>query len=100
MVLERAEIAVLPGKMDEFLAMFREKALPLASQYTGCLSFKAMRGVEHPDHVMFLAEWTSIEAHLESRMEPAHCAFRELVLPWVDHPIGTVHYETIGEVTP
>lgn len=95
MVLERAEIAILPGMMDEFLAMFREQALPLCQQYTGCLSFKAMRGVEHPDHVMFLAEWTSIEAHIASRSEPAHVRFRELVLPYVDHPIGTVHYEQI-----
>ena len=97
MVVERAEIAIKPGMMAEFLTMFREQAMPLAEHYTGCLSFRALRGVEHPDHVMFLAEWTSIEAHLASRPEPAHVEFRNLVLPYVDHPIGTEHYEEIRE---
>jgi quinol monooxygenase YgiN len=95
MVLERAEIAIKPGVMEEFLEAFRVQALPLTATFTGCLSFRAFKGVEHPDHVMLLAEWTSLEAHLASHPEPAHARFREIVLPYVDHPIGTVHFEPI-----
>ncbi len=73
MVTERAEIYIQPGKMEAFLVEFRAKALPLTETFTGCLSFKALRCEEHPDRVMFLAEWESIEAHLASRQEADPC---------------------------
>lgn len=95
MVLERAEIIIQPGRMEEFLAMFRAEALPLTATFTGCLSFRALRGVEDADNVMFLAEWESIEAHLESRQEPAHARFRELVVPWTAGAKTTVHFSDI-----
>ena len=71
MVLERAEIFIQPGRMDEFLAFFKTTVLPLTREFTGLISFRALRGVEDVDSVMFLAEWESIEAHLASRPEPA-----------------------------
>lgn len=95
MVLERAEIVIKQGLMAEFLEVFRAEALPLTEQFTGCLSFRALRGVEEPDNVMFLAEWESVEAHLASRPEPAHAKFREVVGPFVSRPVGTVHFEPI-----
>ena len=41
---------------------------------------------------MFLAEWVSIEAHQESRMEPAHVEFREMLLPYAAGARPTVHF--------
>ena len=95
MVLERAEIFIKPGMMDAFLEVFRGEALPLTQTFTGIISFKAMRGVEEPESVMFLAEWPSIEVHLESRPEPAHAKFRELVMPFVDKAKVTTHYQPV-----
>jgi quinol monooxygenase YgiN len=95
MVLERAEIAIKEGLMEEFLEVFRTRALPLAATFTGCLSFKALRGVEHPDSIMFLAEWVSVEAHLASRVEPTHAEFRNLVLPYTAGSKGTVHFAPV-----
>lgn len=95
MVLERAEIFIQPGRMEEFLTMFRAEALPLTRTFTGCLSFRTMRGVEDADSVTFLAEWESIEAHLESRQEETHERFRELVLPWISGSKPTVHFVDI-----
>ncbi len=95
MVLERAEIVIKAGMMDEFLKVFRAEALPLTGQFTGCLSFQALRGVEDANNVMFLAEWESVEAHLASRPEPAHEKFRQVVGPFVERPVGTVHFEPI-----
>jgi quinol monooxygenase YgiN len=82
MILERAEVIIKPGMMEEFLAVLKAKALPLTAEFTGCLSFRALRGVEDADSVMLLAEWESIEAHLASRPEPAHAEFRQIVLPY------------------
>ena len=95
MVLERAEIFIKEGMMDAFLEVLNGEAIPLCSKYTGIISFRALRGVEEPNSVMFLAEWQSIEAHLVSRPEPAHAKFRELVLPFVDNAKVTTHYEPV-----
>jgi quinol monooxygenase YgiN len=95
MILERAEIIIKEGLMKEFLSVLRDQALPLTSQFTGCLSFKALKGVEDVDSVMLLAEWESIEAHLASRPEPAHEEFRQLVLPYTAGAKPTVHFEPV-----
>jgi quinol monooxygenase YgiN len=95
MVLERAEIFIQEGRMEEFLDVFKAKALPLTAQYTGLLSFRALRGVEDENSVMFLAEWESIEAHLASRPEPAHEQFRQIVVPFTAGAKPTVHFEPV-----
>jgi quinol monooxygenase YgiN len=88
MILERAEVIIKPGMMEEFLAV-------LTAEFTGCLSFRALRGVEDADSVMLLAEWESIEAHLASRPEPAHAEFRQIVLPYTAGAKQTVHFADI-----
>jgi quinol monooxygenase YgiN len=95
MVLERAEISIKDGMMDEFLEVLRTHALPLTATFTGCLGFQALRGVEDPNAVMFLARWESVEAHLASRPEPAHAKFRELVLPYTSGAKPTVHFAPV-----
>jgi quinol monooxygenase YgiN len=95
MVLERAEIQIKPGMMAEFLEEFRAKALPLTRTFSGIISFRAFQGVEHPDSVMFLAEWETVEAHLASRVEADHEEFRSVVLPYVCGSKQTVHFAPI-----
>lgn len=95
MVLERAEVIIKDGKMDEFLEVFVRKALPLTAKFTGLISFKALRGVEDVDSVMFLAEWESVEAHLASRPEPAHEAFRQIVVPYTAGAKQAVHFAPV-----
>ena len=100
MVLERAEITIKPGMMEQFLEVLAEQAIPLTQTFTGIISFTALRGEEDADNVMFLAEWQSIEAHLESRPEPAHARFREIVLPYVAGAKTTVHFHPVKSVRP
>ena len=95
MVVERAEVFIQEGRMEEFLEVLRTKALPLTAQFTGLISFRALRGVEDVNSVMFLAEWQSIEAHLASRPEPAHEEFRSHVLPFTAGAKPTVHFEPV-----
>ena len=100
MVLERAEIVIKDGMMEEFLGVLAEKALPLTETFTGILSFAALRGVEDANNVMFLAYWESIEAHLASRPEPSHAEFRSHVLPYVASAKTTVHFDPVGGTRP
>ncbi len=95
MVLERAEIFIADGRMEEFLEVLRSTAIPLAEQFTGLISFRALRGMEDANSVMFLAEWESVEAHLASRPEHAHAEFRRHVLPFVVGSKPTVHFDPV-----
>jgi quinol monooxygenase YgiN len=95
MVLERAEVFIKEGLMDEFLEVLRTKAIPLTADFTGIISFRALRGVEDANSVMFLAEWESVEAHLASRPEPAHAKFRECVRPYTNGAKPTVHFDPV-----
>jgi quinol monooxygenase YgiN len=95
MVLERAEVIIKDGMMDEFLEVLTSRAIPLTATFTGIISFKALRGVEDVNSVMFLAEWESIEAHLASRPEPAHAEFRSIVLPYTAGAKTTVHFTPV-----
>jgi quinol monooxygenase YgiN len=99
-ILERAEITIKPGRMEEFLEVMVDQAIPLTRTFTGIISFTALRGEEDADNVMFLAEWQSIEAHLASRPEPAHARFREIVLPYVAVARTTVHFHPVKTVRP
>lgn len=91
-VLERAEIHIKEDLVADAVRLLRTRGLALTRQYTGCRSFKVMQCVEHPDRIMFLAEWDSIEAHQESRHEPAHVEFREMLLPYAAGAVPTVHF--------
>lgn len=95
MVLERAEVIIKEGMMEEFLDRFIERALPLTSSFTGLLSFKTFLGVEDSNSVMLLAEWESIEAHLASQPEPAHAEFRSIVVPFTSGAKQTVHFSPL-----
>ncbi len=95
MVLERAEVFIQEGRMDEFVEVLSARAIPLTAQFTGLVSFRALRGVEDANSVMFLAEWQSIEAHLASRPEPAHEEFRQVVKPFITGAKQTVHFEPV-----
>ena len=92
MVLERAEVIIKEGMMEEFLDVLTTRAIPLTATFTGIISFRALRGVADENSVMFLAEWESIEAHLASRSEPAHAEFRGIVVPYTSGAKQTVHF--------
>lgn len=92
MVLERAEVIIKDGLMDDFLDILVNQAIPLTERFTGLISFSALRGLEDANSVMFLAEWESVEAHLASRPEPAHAEFRRIVLPYAAGAKQTVHF--------
>ena len=95
MILERAEVMIKEGMMDEFLEVLVDHAIPLTATFTGIISFKALRGVEDAHSVMFLAEWESIEAHIASRPEPAHVEFRSIVVPYTAGAKQTVHFAPV-----
>jgi heme-degrading monooxygenase HmoA len=95
MVVERAEVLIKEGMMEEFIEVLVSRALPLTQQFTGLISFTALRGVEDASSVMFLAEWESVEAHFASRPEPSHAEFRSVILRYTTGAKPTVHFAPV-----
>lgn len=97
MVMERVEVIVKDGLMDEFLEVLVSHALPLTKKFEGLVSFQALRGVEDVNSVMFLATWESIEARHASRPKPSLAEFRRILLPYTAGAKQAVHFLPIGE---
>ena len=64
-VLEVADIAVQPGREEEFLGAYRSVRDELSGT-PGCRSVRMTRGVESPARFVLLVEWDSVAAHEEN----------------------------------
>jgi quinol monooxygenase YgiN len=62
MVLEVAEIEVVPGEEDRFVAAYQD-VRPTLRETPGCRSVRMTRGVESPSRFVLLVEWESVDAH-------------------------------------
>jgi heme-degrading monooxygenase HmoA len=65
MVLEVGEIAIVPGREDDFVAAYRGVRDVLAGT-PGCRSVRMTRGIESPTRFVLLVEWDDVAAHEEN----------------------------------
>jgi heme-degrading monooxygenase HmoA len=82
MVLEIAQIDVIPGQEQDFAAAYATARAGLAGT-PGCRSVRMTRGVESPSRFVLLVEWDSVEAHLENfRATDRFTAWRAAIGPY------------------
>ena len=91
MILELAEIDILPGQETAF-----EDVVQAASAFflgsPGCLGFKAVRSIEHPHRFRLLVRWESVEHHMDGfRNSDAFVAWRKLAAPCFAKPPRVEH---------
>jgi len=90
-VLEVADIAVQPGREEEFLAAYRSVRDVLAGT-PGCRSVRMTRGVESPARFVLLVEWDSLAAHEEEfRGTGRFTAWRAAIGPFFARPPHVEH---------
>lgn len=95
MVLEVADIAVVPGAEDDFVAAFRGVRDVLAGT-PGCRSVRMTRGVESPARFVLLVEWDSVQAHEENfRASDRFAQWRGALGPHFAGPPRVEHFEDI-----
>lgn len=95
MVLEVADIAVVPGAEDDFVAAFRGVRDVLAGT-PGCRSVRMTRGVESPARFVLLVEWDSVQAHEENfRATDRFAQWRGALGPHFADPPRVEHFEDI-----
>ncbi|MDP9117346.1 MAG: antibiotic biosynthesis monooxygenase [Actinomycetota bacterium] len=64
MVLEIADIQVIPGSEGDFEMAYRGAREILAST-PGCRSVRMTAGIETPSRFVLMVEWDSVQAHEE-----------------------------------
>jgi len=98
-VLERAIMAIQPGKEAEF-----EQALIAAREVIGesrgFRSLSVVRCIEEPSSYMLLIEWDRLEDHTEGfRNSALFARWRELIGPYFSAAPDVQHYAPIGETS-
>jgi heme-degrading monooxygenase HmoA len=96
MVLEIADIAVLPGTDEEFADAVRE-GIRYVSDTPGFRSARLTKGIETPGRFVLLIEWDSVEAHTVGFRESENFGrWRECIGPFLS---GDPRVEHCDEVT-
>jgi quinol monooxygenase YgiN len=96
MIMECAEIDVLPGHQAQFEAAV-QAAAPQFRSAKGCHSMALHRVIEKPGTYRLMVEWTSVEAHMvDFRQSPAFQQWRRLASPHFANPPRVDHIEVAG----
>lgn len=95
MVLEIADIAVLPGAEDRFVTAYRE-ALAFITKTPGFRTARMTRGIESPGRFVLLIEWDTLEAHTVAfRQSENFGRWRALIGPYLDGPPRVEHFDDV-----
>lgn len=99
MILEVAQLDVIPGQEPAFEAAFAE-AQAIISSMRGYVSHELQRCVEQANRYMLLVRWQMLEDHTVGfRQSPQYQQWRKLLHHFYD-PFPTVlHYEPVFEDT-
>jgi heme-degrading monooxygenase HmoA len=93
MLLERSEITVNAGMEEGFLAVLKEKIVPILVETPGVNYVTFGRGLENPDKFIILVDWTDMDAHTAFTKGSTYAPFRAL---FAGFPKGGVmeHFNT------
>jgi heme-degrading monooxygenase HmoA len=95
MVLEVADITVLPGTQEEFSAAVRE-GIRYVSDTPGFRNARLTRGIESPGRFVLLIEWDSVEAHTVGFRESENFRrWRGLIGPFLDGEPRVEHFDEV-----
>lgn len=95
MILELAEIDVLPGKEAAFEEAVKQ-ATPLFLGSSGCIGMKVARSIEHPHRFRLLVRWETVDDHMVGfRNSEAFLEWRRLVGPCFAKPPRVEHMSFI-----
>lgn len=96
MVLEVADIDVVAGDQEAFVAAFLGVRAVLA-ETPGCRSVRMTRGVETPTRFVLLVEWDSVQAHEDNfRASERFGRWRAAIGPHFAAPPRVEHFEDLG----
>ena len=95
MVLEIADIAVLPGQEEAFIAAIGTGVAQLQAS-PGFRSVRMTRGIESRARFVLMVEWDDLEAHTVGfRESERFVRWREIIGPFFDGPPKVEHFTDV-----
>ena len=98
MILEIADIRVLPGQQAAFEEALQRALSTVASQAQGMLGWTVTRGVESPERFMLQIVWATLEDHTVGfRQGPLFGQWRAIIGPFFAQAPQVEHFELVGK---
>ncbi|MDH5539183.1 MAG: antibiotic biosynthesis monooxygenase [Rhizobacter sp.] len=96
MILEIADIRVVPGKQAEFDVAVQRGIDTVVAKAKGFRGYKVNRGVESPDRYVLMIYWETLENHtVDFRQGPQFAQWRAIVGPFFAAPPAVEHFELV-----
>jgi len=96
MILELADIRILPGQQAKFEAAIQLGIATVASKARGFISARVERGIESPERYVLMIEWETLEDHtVNFRGGELFPAWRAIVGPFFAQPPTVEHFKRL-----
>ena len=97
MILELADIRIVPGKEAEFATAIRRGIETVVSQAKGFRGYQVHKCVESPERHVLTIHWETLENHtVDFRQGPLFAQWRAIVGPYFAAPPVVEHFERLA----
>ena len=98
MILEIADIRIIPGKAAEFDAAIQRGVETVASKSKGFRGYKVNKSVESPERYLLMIYWDTLENHtIDFREGPLFTQWRAIVGPFFAAPPAVEHFTLLAK---
>ena len=98
MILELADIHIVPGQQAAFEEAIQRAASTVASQAVGMLGWQVHKGIESPDRFVLQIVWATLEDHTVGFREgPLFAQWRAIIGPFFAQPPVVAHFSLVGK---
>lgn len=98
MILEIADIRILPAQGEAFAAALQHALATVASQAKGMKGWKVNQGIESPDRFILQIFWETLEDHTVGfRGGPLFPQWRAIIGPFFAGPPQVEHYDLVAK---
>jgi len=97
-ILEIADIHIVPGKQAEFDEAIQRGLTTVASKAQGMMGWKVNKGIESPERYVLQIFWATLEDHTVGFREgPLFAQWRAIVGPFFARPPVVEHFTLVGK---
>ncbi len=98
MIIEVADIRIVPGRQAAFEQALRHCVQTVISRAQGFKGYKINRGIESPERYLLMIFWATLEDHTVAfRGGPLFPEWRAIVGPFFAAPPQLEHFELVDK---
>ena len=98
MILELADIRILPGQQAVFDEAIERGVRTVIAKAKGFQGYKVNKGIENPERYILQIFWETLENHtVDFRESPAFAEWRGIVGPFFAAPPSVEHFNLLAK---